>query len=156
LETEGGERMFNAIMTVVTYQGGDVEAAHTGLSDLANIYRTNGFELQNDSNMQLPVFLSALPFAVTKQIVRDFDVTGRMRLLKGRALAELIPLYGEWRGNASGTGVLLTGRQGQVAAWNNFDATLMMAMVLHGYAGPLGDSLSPLMAVKRSGSILFR
>jgi len=135
LETEGGERMFSAIMTTVTYQGGDVEAAHTGLSDLANIYRTNGFELQNDSNMQLPVFLSALPFAVTKQIVRDFDVTGRMRLLKGRALSELIPLYGEWRGNASGTGVLLTGRQGQVAAWNNFDATTNFNVTVTGASG---------------------
>lgn len=135
LETEGGEKLFQSITTVVAYRGGSVEQSHSGLSDLANIYRTNAFELQNDSNMQLPVFLSALPFALSKQIARDFDVTGRMKLVKGRALAELIPLYGEWLGNASGTGVLLTGRQGQISTWRNFDAATNFNVTVTGASG---------------------
>ena len=135
IKTEGGEKLFESVLSVIAYRAGDVEASHAALSELHGIYRAVGFELQNDQNVQFPVFLSALPFGLTKANMRDFAVTGRMKVMKARALAEIAPFYGEWSGNASGTGVLLAGRQGQVAAWNNFDATTNFNVTVTGASG---------------------
>lgn len=135
VKTEGGEKLFQTVLSVVAYRGGDVEASHAALSELHNIYRAVGFELENDQNVQLPVFLSALPFGLTKANMKDFNVTGRMKIIKARALAEMAPFYGEWSGNGTGTGVLLAGRQGQVCTWNNFDSSTNFNVTVTGASG---------------------
>lgn len=132
---EGGEKLFETVMTVTAFTRGGIENARPALSEMATIYRARGFEMQNDQRLQLPVFLASLPFGISAPRMQSFDKLMRMRWLKARALAELIPLYGEWTGNASGKGVLLTGRQGQVCAWNNFDSKTNFNVAVTGASG---------------------
>ena len=132
---EGGEKLFETVMTVTAFARGGIENARPALSEMATIYRARGFEMQNDQRLQLPVFLGALPFGISAARMASFEKLMRMRWIKARALAEMLPLYGEWTGNASGKGVLLTGRQGQICAWNNFDSRTNFNVAVTGASG---------------------
>jgi len=134
-EIEGGEKLFETVMTVTAFTRGGIEEARPALSEMATIYRARGFEFQNDQRLQLPVFLSSLPFGVNAKRMQSMEKLMRMKWIKARALAEMIPLYGEWTGNSSGQGVLLTGRQGQVCSWNNFDSGTNFNVAVTGASG---------------------
>lgn len=132
---EGGEKLFETVMTVTAFTKGGLSDARSALSEMATIYRAQGFEFQNDQRLQLPTFLAGLPFGIDKTRMDGFERLMRMKWIKARALSELIPLYGEWTGNGSGKGVLLTGRQGQICAWNNFDSKTNFNVAVTGASG---------------------
>lgn len=119
-ELEGGERLFQTLFSVVAYVEGSREETRAAGSELSKIFRRVGISLRQEKYLQLPIYLSALPLGMTEKHIKTFGKLQRMRLLKGKALCALAPISGEWKGNSSGSGMLLLGRQGQVFNWNNF------------------------------------
>lgn len=119
-EVSNGERLFQTIYSVISYAGGGRDETRAASAEMSKIYRRVGINLRHERFLQLPMFLSSLPFGLTSKHMSSFGKMQRMRLLKGKALAALTPLHGEFKGNSAGQGMLLLGRQGQVMTWNNF------------------------------------
>ena len=117
---EMGEKLLDTVFTVSAYTLGGIEDARHALAEMAKIYRYAGIVLENDTFVQLPIFLSALPFAVHGKRMDDLKKLQRMKILKAEAAAAMAPLHGEWTGSGNGRGVLLLGRQGQIMDWDNF------------------------------------
>ena len=117
---DAGERLFKTVMTVVSYVKNEPGAVKSAASEMRKIYRRGGLMLRDEQFVQLPMFLASLPLVPTQQMIATLARMQRMRLLKGAALTSLTPIFGEWKGNSSGAGVLLQGRQGQLLCWNNF------------------------------------
>lgn len=119
-EMESGERLFETLYVVSAFARGDTSASRMALSDLAKIYRLGKFQLENDAFIQLPLFLSSLPFGIDQKRMSDLRKLTRMRLLKGQACATLLPVHGEWGGTNSRDAMMLVGRQGQLFFWDPF------------------------------------
>lgn len=134
---EMGEKLLDTVFVVGAYTRGGIEDARHALAELAKIYRHAGLVLETDTFIQLPVFLSALPFTVHGRRMDDLKKLQRMKILKSEAGAALAPLHGEWTGSGSGRGVLLLGRQGQIMDWDNFlsDGNYNVAVVGKSGAG---------------------
>ena len=119
-ELQRGERLFQTVLGVVAFCRGGREETRQAGSELSKIYRRVGLSLRPEKYLQLPVLLSALPLCMSEAHMKVFRKMQRMRLLKGKAVAALMPISGEWKGNSDGPGILLLGRQGQVFNWSNF------------------------------------
>ncbi|MDH2328355.1 type IV secretion system protein TraC [Cereibacter sp. SYSU M97828] len=121
-QIETGEKLLDTTFAVCAYAKGTPEDARHALAEVAKIYRYAGLVLENDTFVQLPVFLSALPFTVTGKRMADLKKLQRMKILKTEAAAALAPAHGEWTGSGTGKGVMLVGRQGQIMDWDNFQS----------------------------------
>ncbi len=121
-QIEAGEKLLDTVFIVNAYSLGGSEDARMALSQMQNIYRQVGLVTENDTFVQLPMFLSSLPFNVCGARMQDLKKLQRMKILKAQSASTLAPLHGEWTGSATGRGVLLLGRQGQISEWDNFDS----------------------------------
>ena len=121
-EIEGGEKLFETLYVVSAFARGKPEDAVLAQAEMGKIYRVAGLRFARDTFLQLPLFLSALPFGLTEARFKDFARLMRMRLLKGKALSALAPVQGEWKGSGSGKGLMLLGRQGQVFDWDPYSS----------------------------------
>lgn len=119
-QIETGEKLLDTSFAVCAYAKGTPDDARHALAEVAKIYRYAGLVLENDTFVQLPVFLSALPFTVNGKRMGDLKKLQRMKILKTEAASALAPAHGEWTGSGNGRGVLLLGRQGQIMDWDNF------------------------------------
>lgn len=117
---EAGERLFECAYVVAAYGLGGADEAREALVDLGKIYRQAGFQLENDKLIQLPLFLSALPFGIQGKRMGDLKKLQRMKLLKGEAVAALMPIHGEYCGVVDPHSMLMVGRQGQLYFWDNY------------------------------------
>lgn len=117
---EASERLLESTFIVCAFAKGGDEAAKHALSEMAKIYRFAGLALGDDTYLQLPLFLSALPFTTAGNRMTDLRKLQRMRLIKSEAAMAFAPLHGEWLGAGDGKGVLLLGRQGGIFDWDNF------------------------------------
>ncbi|MFC3058411.1 TraC family protein [Paenirhodobacter populi] len=134
---EMGEKLVDSSFIVCTYAMGGGEDARHALAEMAKIYRYAGLVLENDTFVQLPIFLAALPFTTHGKRMEDLKKLQRIKILKSEAAAALVPVHGEWTGSGSGRGVLLLGRQGQIMDWDNFlsDGNYNVAVVGKSGAG---------------------
>ena len=119
---DAGERMFSCVYSTIAYVSEEL-GNDDPMARVAQIYRTLGLHYASDKYLQLPVFLSCLPFGNTKKYMADFARGMRMRQLPTDAVSTLAPVHGEYGGNGKGEGMLLVGRQGQVFNWSNFDSS---------------------------------
>ena len=119
---DAGERLFSCVYSTVAYVSEDL-GADDPMARVAQIYRTVGLHYASDKYLQLPVFLSCLPFGNTQKYMTDFARGMRMRQLPTDVVASLAPTHGEYGGNGRGEGMLLIGRQGQIFNWSNFDSS---------------------------------
>ncbi|MDR2526963.1 MAG: type IV secretion system protein TraC [Rickettsiales bacterium] len=88
---------------------------------LKSLYKNNEFILQLDRYIQLPTFLSCLPFIIGDGLHKDYY----NRLEKGKTMvswtcANLLPVQGEWKGMRSPI-LQLIGRRGQPFYWDPFE-----------------------------------
>jgi conjugal transfer ATP-binding protein TraC len=136
-QLEGGERLFEATMTVCAYARGSRDEARIAMSEMTKIFRRAGCALRQERYLQLPLFLNAFPLGASKGHMKAFKKLMRMRLLKGAAISALAPLHSEWPGNTSGAGMLLLGRQGEICTFSNFvsDGNYNVAVVGKSGAG---------------------
>jgi conjugal transfer ATP-binding protein TraC len=77
------------------------------------VFRKAGFELVEDTYMQVQAFLSALPLSLTPSLARDITTAQRMVTKTAINAVNLAPLLGEWHG-VGHTIVPLAGRRGQI------------------------------------------
>ena len=119
---DAGERMFSCVYSTVAYVSDEL-GDEDPMARLAQIYRTVGLHYASDKYLQLPVFLSCLPFGNTEKYMADFGRGMRMRQLPTDAVSTLAPVHGEYAGNGKGEGMLLIGRQGQIFNWSNYDSS---------------------------------
>jgi conjugal transfer ATP-binding protein TraC len=132
---EGAERLLECCFLVSAYaKGGDAEA-RAALSELVKMYRMAGITLGDDTYLQLPLFLSNLPFTASGARMADLRKLQRMRLLKTEAAVGFAPIHGEWLGAGEGKGVLLLGRQGGIFDWDNFRSTGNFNVAVLGKSG---------------------
>ncbi len=134
-QVEGNERLLECVFLISAYaKGGDAEAK-TALAELAKIYRFAGLTLGDDTYLQLPLFLSSLPFTASGNRMTDLRKLQRMRLLKAEAAVAFAPIHGEWLGAGEGKGVLLLGRQGGIFDWDNFRSSGNFNVAVLGKSG---------------------
>ncbi|OJW55213.1 MAG: type-IV secretion system protein TraC [Alphaproteobacteria bacterium 41-28] len=87
---------------------------------LVNLFRSKRWQLQADSYIQLPNFLSTLPMNWGEGMTQDLYYLQKLKTTLSTESANLLPLQGEWKGTPS-PGMLLVGRRGQIFTWSPFD-----------------------------------
>lgn len=122
-ELERGERLFETVTTVSAYARGDIEESTAALAEMKKIMAMCSITLEQDSFLQLPVFLAGLPFQANKGLMADLRRASRVKKRKAAAVTALAPLHGEWSGFHSNKGLLLVGRQGQMYDWDNYESS---------------------------------
>jgi len=122
-ELERGERLFETVTTVSAYARGDIEESTAALAEMKKIMALCSITLEQDSFLQLPVFLAGLPFQASGPLMADMRRASRVKKRKGAAVTALAPLHGEWSGFQSYRGLLLVGRQGQLFDWDNYNSS---------------------------------
>ncbi len=133
---------------------------------LRQIWTTSGWEVSATTHDHLPMLLASLPMTWTmglnrklgqvRQEVqgfgRDLALMGKAKKTITREAQNLLPILGEWKGQAA-PGMLLYGRRGQVFMWNPFSTALLPnaknAQTDHNYnvciAGQSGSGKSVFM-----------
>lgn len=119
-EVERGEKIFDTCTVVCAYGLGDVDEGRAALAEMSKIFRHVGVNLEVDTFLQLPIFLTALPFQASGSLMKDMTRASRIKKRKGAAVTALAPLHGEWSGFNDYRGLLMVGRQGQVFDWDNY------------------------------------
>lgn len=132
---EANEKLMEGVFIINAYARGGDDEAKFALAELSKIYRFAGLTLGDDTYLQLPLFLSSLPFTTTGNRMNDLRKLQRMRLVKSEAAVGFAPLHGEWTGVGDGKGVLLIGRQGGVFDWDNFRSTGNFNVAVVGKSG---------------------
>ena len=86
---------------------------------LMSLWRKYDFTIKPLNNFHLPGLLSFCPFLNKTglgNLLKSFNIKRTVMSSEPKAL---LPIHGEWKGSDNG-GMVLTGRRGQVFAWNNF------------------------------------
>lgn len=122
-EVETGERLFDTVFSVFSYTEGDGTDAKSAGKEIEKIFRQVGMPLRHEKFLQLPVFLAAMPLGANKKYIEKLKHLSRTRLMKAKVMTTIAPVHGEFKGNSAGSGMLLTGRQGQIFTWDNFQST---------------------------------
>jgi conjugal transfer ATP-binding protein TraC len=97
----------------------EVMAAHAD-QVLINLFRSKRWQLQADTYIQLPNFLSTLPMNWGEGVTKDLSFLQKMKTTLSTEAANLLPLQGEWKGTSS-PGMVLAGRRGQLFTWSPFN-----------------------------------
>ncbi|MCK4934633.1 MAG: type IV secretion system protein TraC, partial [Simkaniaceae bacterium] len=112
-------------------------------SILLSLYQKYGFKLKECHFHHLHDLLFALPMTWGESVpcMKDYKRRKLMRTTLTQETGNFIPFVGEWWGNSS-TGMLLTGRRGQIATWDPFAAEGNLNAVV---IGPSGSGKSVFM-----------
>lgn len=122
-ELERGERLFETVTTLSAYARGDIEQSTAALAEMKKIMALCNITLEQDSFLQLPVFLAGLPFQASGPLMADMRRASRVKKRKSAAVTALAPLHGEWSGFQTNRGLMLVGRQGQMFDWDNYQSS---------------------------------
>lgn len=112
-----GQKILKCIYQVITFAPQDKidEAEQT----IKSIYKACGWTLARDKYLQLPAFLTAMPFSLSEGYFDDLQKLGRTKTMVSWTVANLAPLQGEYRGMGSPC-LMLYGCRGQVFFWDPF------------------------------------
>ncbi len=107
------------------------------------LFQKYGFKLHENSFLHLPDFLSSLPMAWGEDAawISKMRRIRAMRTTLTNETAQLMPCIGEWWGN-SPSGMILSGRKGQIATWDPFATEGNLNSVI---VGPSGSGKSVFM-----------
>lgn len=86
----------------------------------ASLYRSNSWEMQNDTFVQIQSLLAALPMTISKSMFADLTTLGRASRKTTTNAANMMPLLAEWKGTSTPT-LLTIGRRGQIQYTDVFD-----------------------------------
>lgn len=90
------------------------------LEEARAVFRAKGWELVNNSNIQLPTILSSLPLFHDPVSAKDQANFRMMRLYSLTNAVNLMPICSDWKGTGSPT-LMFVGRRGQVQFIDLFD-----------------------------------
>lgn len=142
--------------TVVYARPEQIDAAETSIKSL---FDALGFELKADFGIQMVSFATCLPFGLNKDAMGWMQSVNRPRhVMEVNALA-LLPLFGEWRGNAWAKPpvMLLTGRRGQPLGFTPWESPTNYNVIFVGTSGggksvAMQEMMSGIMAT--GGSVI--
>ncbi len=111
------ERFLQSSMIIMlTSKAGGIERSERALN---SIWRQNNFILKRLDYFHLPALLSMCPFmhqtTLGQKIFKLMNITRTCLSSQPKAL---LPIQGEFKGSS---GIMLTGRCGQLFSWNNFE-----------------------------------
>ncbi len=115
---EGDEKILRFVPVMWVF-GSSEDEAREAVSRAKGMWTDLGFAVQDESYLMKPLFIMSLPFgfydegANLKTLDRDF-------LAPVDALAELVPVQGDYRG-AGKPSIMLVGRKGQMITLDLFD-----------------------------------
>ncbi len=95
----------------------DMEHLQQLTSTIKSIYRNMGIILQDDTYINLPLYLQSLPLGL---IMESHNELKRYKTLTTQAVAELIPCQADWKGTGT-PALLLLSRRGQLMTLDLFD-----------------------------------
>jgi conjugal transfer ATP-binding protein TraC len=108
-------RVYYGVTTFSPFGKGD---AHE--RNLKAIYKSSGWELQDERYMQIPGLLAVMPMTMANGLARDFERLKRMRTMLTTTVANIAPMQGEYAGSPV-PHLLLLGRRGQPFFWSPFE-----------------------------------
>jgi len=115
---KSGQRMVLGIMTVDliarSSQANDAERA------LRNLFTSQGWKLERERYVQLPMWLAGFPFTIAEGLMNDLEGLQRTRKLVSWTVANIAPFQGEYKGTRR-PHLMLIGRRGQPMTWSPFD-----------------------------------
>ncbi len=112
----------------------------TATGALKSVFKKNNFSIRTAEGVQLASFMAALPGGCEEVLMQAMDRFGRSKTVLSHNAVSFLPLYGEWRGNASAPTpplLLLAGRRGELVGWTPFksDGNYNVAVVGKSGAG---------------------
>lgn len=110
-------QMYHQI-ALFTEPGGGHAAEHSARA----IWRAHGFDLVNDTLMQVQALLACLPLSLTKGFAADLSQMKRIKTLLSTNAIHTAPLVAEWTGTGT-PALLFGGRRGSVMAIDFMDNT---------------------------------
>ena len=112
-----GERFIESRLSVslLAPQERLIEEEHT----LKSLFRSKRWDIQSERYLQLQTYLSTFPMMWGEGMNRDLGYHRRLKTTLTSEAANLLPIQGEWKGNAR-EGMMLIGRRGQLFIWNPF------------------------------------
>jgi conjugal transfer ATP-binding protein TraC len=116
-QLRAGHKLVRGIYNIAVFapKGKGTAAVHS----VKGLYKAKGWSTVEEKFVQLPSFLSCLPFTLSDGLHRDLAKLGRLKTLYTSNCANLAPLQGEWKG-MNEPYLMLTGRRGQPLFWNPF------------------------------------
>jgi conjugal transfer ATP-binding protein TraC len=94
-------------------------AAETAERSIKGIYKAAGWDLIDETHIQLPAFMAHFPLMIADGLASDLDRMKRFRTLLSSNVAAISPVQGEYVGGDI-PHVLLVGRRGQPQFWSPF------------------------------------
>lgn len=116
---EGGALVELFFQVVLMSSSVDENKAATHMQ---NLWQSLGFEVTLDRYLQLPLWLSSLPFMVAEIYYPDLKRLKRFKTLLSSNAAHLMPIQGEFKGGQSPC-LPLIGRRGQLFFFDPFENT---------------------------------
>ncbi len=109
-----GEKFIKIIPTVLVWSD-DKEKFREAVSSARRVWEGQGFYMQEEKGLNMPLFLASLPFGLYEASVKLLD---RHFIFPASTSARLVPLQADFQGN--GASMLLLGRKGQMAGLDLF------------------------------------
>ncbi len=110
------EQMIKACLHFFVYAD-DLEHLFNLTGAIKSVYRNMGIILQDDTYINLPLFIQSLPMGV---IFESHNEMRRYKTITTKAAAELAPVQADWKGTGT-PAMLLWSRRGQYNKFNFFD-----------------------------------
>jgi conjugal transfer ATP-binding protein TraC len=112
-----GQKILKGIYQILVFA--PEEKINEAEQTIKSIYKASGWNIVRDKYLQLPSFLTMLPFSLSEGFFEDLEKLGRTKTMVSWTVANLAPLQGEWHGMASPC-MMLYGRRGQPFFWDPF------------------------------------
>ena len=109
-----GEKFIKVIPTLLVWSD-DQEKFREGVSSARRVWEGQGFYMQEEKGLNLPLFLASLPFGLYEASVKLLD---RDFIFPITTAARLVPIQGDYAGN--GNSMLFVGRKGQIVGLDLF------------------------------------
>ncbi|TVU68489.1 conjugal transfer protein TraC [Vibrio tasmaniensis] len=90
-----------------------------GVADVVKIWTESGFEMQRETKLKTPLFISSLPFGLYN-VEKNVDNFDRHFIANREDIARFLPVQGDFCGSDQATSVWM-GRKGSVIGMNHFD-----------------------------------
>jgi len=113
-----GRNLVGAYLHLILYGAPHQDVSRVAQS-VSGIFRKQGFVLQEDNFILLPLLLQSLPLGLSVQ--RDQKLIRRSRSMLSSNAAYLSPVSADWKGTGTPT-LLLTSRRGQIMLLDLFDS----------------------------------
>ncbi|WP_035415819.1 TraC family protein [Ferrimonas kyonanensis] len=110
IEQEGAA-LCNVTMQFVVFGDDRAQLRRTTRKLRTAFKTTTGFEFAEETDLCVPMMLSALPTNVEEEVLRSCD---RALLMTSTCAAHLTPLYGSWKGNSITGPINMMSRLGQL------------------------------------------